>query len=153
MRRQSKIPDRDPSAPATARRDPLASTLVSTLLIGGPLLVVALVKLVLYAVAGGADPRSAGEAAPALAFLLGFAAVLGPIVAAMRRWMGPERSLNRKNLATGVLVGITYATACTLVFGGGMDLGDKLLLGGATALGIGWAFASGLNEAFAEGPR
>jgi hypothetical protein len=34
-----------------------------------------------------------------------------------------------------------------------MDLGGKLLLGGLTGLGIGWAFASGLNEAFAEGTR
>ena len=34
-----------------------------------------------------------------------------------------------------------------------MDLGGKLLLGGVTGLAIGWAFASGLNEAFAKGPR
>ncbi len=151
MRRESESPDRDPAAPAAARRDPLASTLVATLFIGGPLLVVALAKLVLFAVAGRAD-ASAGEAAAALAFLLGFAVVLGPIVAAMRRWMGPARSLRHKNVATGALVGVAYATACTLAFSGGMDLGGKLLLAGITGLGIGWAFASGLNEAFAEGP-
>jgi hypothetical protein len=135
------------------RRDPLASTLVSTLMLGGPLTVVALVKLVLFIAAGRADGRSFAEAAPAFAFLIGFAVVIGPLVAAMRRRLGPERSLRSKNLATGVVVGASYAAACTLVFGGGMDLGGKVLLGVLTGVGIGWAFASGLNEAFAEGPR
>jgi hypothetical protein len=112
----------------------------------------ALVKLVLFTVAGQFDAQSAGDAAPAFAFLLGFAVVLGPVVAAMRRRMGPERSLRSKNLATGALVGVAYATTCTLVFGRGMDLLGQLLVGGVTCVGIGWAFASGLNEAFAEKP-
>ena len=116
MRRESTNSDRSLSAPGAARSEPFASTRVSTLLLGGPLMVVALVKLMLYAVARGADARSAaGEAAPAFAFILCFATILGPIVAAMRRRMGPERSLHRKNLATGALVGIAYATACMSV--------------------------------------
>src|SRR5580692_11215850 len=104
------------------RRDPFESTLMSTLLIGGPLTLVALVKLVIFAVAGRAEARSA----LVFVFLLGFAVVLGPVVATTRKWLGPERSLRSKNLATGVLVGAGYAVGCTLVFGGGMDLEGKL---------------------------
>jgi hypothetical protein len=110
----------------------------------------ALVKLVVVIVA---DARSAEDPALVFAFLLGFAAVLGPIVAKTRRWLGPERSVRTKNLATGAVVGLACAAAGTLLFGGGMDLGGKLLVGGVTCLGLGWAVASGLNEAFAEGPR
>jgi hypothetical protein len=125
---------------------------VSTLFIGGPLMVVALVNFVVRIVWGGAEARSAGELARVFVFLLAFSAVLGPAVARARRWLGPGRSLHRKNLVTGALVGVGYAVACTLLFGGDLDLSGKLLMGGATCLGLGWAVASGLDEAFAAGP-
>ncbi len=135
------------------RRDPFESVLACSLAFGGVFMVGAVVKLVSRVAAGVAS----GDGVPAhdgffavFGFLAGFAVLIGPVVAFARRKMGPQRSFQAKNLVTGGLVGACYSLGCTVVLAGDMDATGKIAVGVFTFVGIWWAIASGLNEAFRE---
>jgi len=135
------------------RRDPFESILPSSLLFGGVFLVAAAVKLVRLILRGTANVPVAqpeDSALPVFVFLVGFAVVIGPIVAFARRRMRKKHSYRAKNLVTGGLVGACYSLGCMIVFGGGMDAVGKLAVGALTFAGVWWAIASGLNEVFGE---
>jgi hypothetical protein len=83
-------------------------------------------------------------------FLLGFAAVVGPVVALARRRMARNPSYRAKNLATGGLVAACYSLGCLAVFSAGLDATGKVFVGALTFFGIWWAITSGLNEVFRD---
>ncbi len=137
------------------RRDPLESPLISTALFGSVLLLGALIKLVRVVVLSTSSSRSAAPDLSELGriggFLLVFALGAGCTVAFARRRLLAARGTRVRNFVTGGVVGLWYAGGCYLFFGG--DFESKVGLGavlGGVLLGIWYAVASGLNQAFAE---
>lgn len=128
-------------------RDRLESPITATLLFGGVFLLAFLANLAQTAVSlsnEGIAPAAEPGARAMLLGWLGFALSTGCGVAFVRRRIGRP---DRKNLATGVVVGACYAAACFVTFGRKMPLGA-----GAVALVLGvwagtaYAVTSGLNE-------
>jgi hypothetical protein len=129
-------------------KDPLESALTSTVLFGAVFVIVALIRgIILVASWAGDRSQPLRDLLRAVGFLIGFAFVVGPVVAFTRRRMRAQ-SLRVRNIVTGGLVGACYALACTLFFAGEMDLTGTVIVGGATFVAVWWAVASGLNQAF-----